>query len=383
MKTAILLGAGSSEPAGFPSTKSLTDRVLSGNGVWRHSDSTYCINDDQLADEVTRLVKCVIPKIHTEVVQYYASHPKGQANYEDLYYLVTQMHDEESGESENPAICDLAARLRKDLEPLASTADMEYVDLLRELDNYIADIVWKSLSRKATSSDHLKTLGTACKSNYISSISTLCHDTNVETYFEAQGISLDNGFSDEESGVRHWHGNFTSNDAITYLKLHGSVNWFLFRPDESEFWYDDRIGMLLNGYYQHTKRDGRCQHAVGDQPLMLLGTFNKMSDYTRGIFHEIHCQFRLALHKSCQLLVCGYSFGDKGINSAILNWYYAKRGRRLLIIHPNPEELARKARGAIWNKWDKWVMSDGVILIHKKLEKVKEYELLGHLKKEL
>ena len=41
MKTAILLGAGSSLAAGFPSTQHLTDLVLSGEGVWRHTDEVY------------------------------------------------------------------------------------------------------------------------------------------------------------------------------------------------------------------------------------------------------------------------------------------------------------------------------------------------------
>ena len=41
MKSAILLGAGSSVPAGFPPTRCLTDLVLSGKGVERHSSGSY------------------------------------------------------------------------------------------------------------------------------------------------------------------------------------------------------------------------------------------------------------------------------------------------------------------------------------------------------
>ena len=58
--------------------------------------------------------------------------------------------------------------------------------------------------------------------------------------------------------------------------------------------------------------------------MLLVGTFNKVSEYSQGIFRELHYRFRRTLHKADQLVVCGYSFGDKGINSEIIEWYYAK-----------------------------------------------------------
>ena len=377
MTTTILLGAGSSVPAGFPSTRSLTDRVLSGNGVWRHTDETYFIGDDQPVDKILTLVNRVIRRIHTEAKQYHATYTKRQANYEDVYYLADQAWAEELGESENPAVRDFTTKLKTEIEPLASVASMEYVDLLEESHNYVADVVWRSLNCNASSSDHLKILEAACRSNSVSSISTLCHDTHVETFLGDRGISLDDGFSDEEAGVRYWHGDFSSNDKIQFLKLHGSVNWFRLRPDSSESFYDDRIGIPPDWDHNHTKgNDGTFQTALDGRPLLLIGTFNKISQYSQGIFRELHYQFRSSIHNTDQLLVCGYSFGDKGINSEIIEWYYAERGRRLLIIHPNPGELARYARGAIRNKWDEWVKNDGIRVIRKTLEDVQMNEFL-------
>ena len=43
MNTAILLGAGASVAAGFPSTNNLTERVLSGTGGKRHTDGSYFV----------------------------------------------------------------------------------------------------------------------------------------------------------------------------------------------------------------------------------------------------------------------------------------------------------------------------------------------------
>ena len=115
-------------------------------------------------------------------------------------------------------------------------------------------------------------------------ISTLCHDIHVETHLREEGIALADGFSEkEEEDVRYWDGDFSSNSKTPFLKLHGSVDWFRFRPDDSSsYWYDDRIGI---GDPYHTRRDDRPQTALdGGRPLLLIGTFNKVADYSQGIF---------------------------------------------------------------------------------------------------
>ena len=40
-KVSFLFGSGISIPAGMPCVKQMTDKVLSGTGVSRHSDETY------------------------------------------------------------------------------------------------------------------------------------------------------------------------------------------------------------------------------------------------------------------------------------------------------------------------------------------------------
>ena len=76
MNTAILLGAGSSLAAGFPSTKDLTDLILSGNGVTRGSDSSIYIDDDGPPSEKTRLANCMVRRLHAEAELYYSTHSK-------------------------------------------------------------------------------------------------------------------------------------------------------------------------------------------------------------------------------------------------------------------------------------------------------------------
>ena len=91
MKTAILLGAGSSLPAGFRSTRCLTDRVLTGAGVERHSDGTYYLNGSGAPIEGTvRLANCVARRLHAEAERYFSVNSARPANYEDLFYLAKQ-----------------------------------------------------------------------------------------------------------------------------------------------------------------------------------------------------------------------------------------------------------------------------------------------------
>lgn len=70
------------------------------------------------------------------------------------------------------------------------------------------------------------------------------------------------------------------------------------------------------------------------------------------------------------MVVCGYSFGDKGINTEIIDWIYDKRGRRLVIIHPDPNGLVANARGAIRKNWPKWKKSGLISIISKRFEDV-------------
>ncbi len=396
MKTAILLGAGSSVPAGFPSTRCLTDLVLSGNGVERHSSGSYKITSgvEALAGAV-RLPNRMVRRLHAEAERYFSARCDRPANYEDIFYLADQALAEVLGEMENPAIRAFVEELRADLSPLVEAVCQNNEDpngscepgipdnfecLVKETNNYIRDVIWRGLCVESTKTDHLDPLVAACKSGQLAGISTLCHDTHLEQHLADQGIPLADGFSDEEENARYWNRSFSSS-AIPFLKLHGSLDWFLLRPRNSQSWYDDRICIPLDGKHDHTKGpDGEFQTAIEGRPLLLVGTFNKTSEYSQGIFRDLHYQFRRTLRQADQIVVCGYSFGDKGINSEIIGWYYAKQGRRFVIIHPEPLQLAENARGAIRNKWEEWERKGSIQSVEKRLEDVGADEFLRVLK---
>ena len=377
MKTAILLGAGSSIPAGFPSTQDMTERVLSGKGIHKHTDGLYHMMDvaGQPSSQTTQLVKEMVQKLFEEAKCYYSSNRT--INYEDIFYLAVQVRDDLQGEMENPAVKPFVDKLREQIEPsIYSQSGIGFSNPLVETPDYIADVVMSCLSRKPKQETlrQLNLIKRVCSSVDITSISTLCHDTHVETYLRDAGIALSDGFSEEEAGVRYWNGDFSTNEKTPFLKLHGSINWFRFRSlsGTKNTWRNDRIGIPLNGDPEHTKTVDKVEQILlnGGRPLLLIGTFNKILDYSKDIFDELLYRFRTTIREANQMIICGYGFGDKGINNNIIDWYYAERGRRFIVIHPDIDELRKNARRAVKDKWTRWEKEGNLISIRKKFEDV-------------
>ena len=215
------------------------------------------------------------------------------------------------------------------------------------------------------------------------SISTLCHDNHVETFLRERGLVLSDGFSEQETGVRYWNGDFSSCDKTPFIKLHGSVDWFRLQPDYGDG-YDEKIGVIPH-YLDHSHAqtdDGSLLTSLDGRPLLLVGTFNKIQQYSSGLFRELHYRFRSTLNEANQIVICGYGFGDKGINSEIINWYYKEQGQRLIIIHQNPDNLVANARGAIQNIWSDWIDIGSLSFIEKPFEEVNvdEFEKLASCK---
>ena len=413
MKTAILLGAGSSIPAGFPSTKCLTDRVLSGKGVYSSTDELYYVDfTKQSPSQTTQLVREIVEQLSKEAECCYSDTTGREPNYEDIFYLADQVSGYLRGEMKNPAVKPFVDNLRDQIKRfINSQPRIDFKNLLIDTSvdtpdyiadvalidtpDYIADVVSRCLrchKPKQATLGQLDLIKRGCNLGNITSISTLCHDTHVETYLEGVGIALSDGFSGEEAGVRYWNDDFPNNKKIPFLKLHGSTNWFRLSPspgaentryddrmgilggpslDAGDNWHDDKTYILPNDDPGLTQTIGGVEHDVLNKrrPLLLIGTFNKILDYSKGIFDDLLYRFRSTIRQANQMIICGYGFGDKGVNENIIEWYYAERKRRLIVIDPD-DKLFEKARWAIESKWTRWKKEGNLILIEKPFEKV-------------
>ena len=262
-------------------------------------------------------------------------------NYEDIYSLARQAHLYETGDIDNPAIHSFVSELRGKISHLQFFGH-DFGSACETAYRHIAATVQEALSRKASQTNHLDPFLSACQSGQVMCIGTLSHDTHVESFLKNNGVLLADGFSSNSDPThegRRWVENFGAlpdslpSQEIPFLKLHGSVDWA----------YRDKV--LFSLPIDKIR-------ATESKPEILIGTFNKIMDYSRGPFLAIHYQFRKILQGCDSLVVCGYSFKDTGINSTIIEWFETTPRRRVLIIDPRPERLMSDARGEIGKLWN-------------------------------
>lgn len=353
MKTSVmfLLGSGTSIPAGFPGTVEITGQVFTGKNIIRHTDSRYYLseNPNNLEEHFTKDYLPSVLSLLQIIKGLMESYDKEEPlNYEILYYFVQQLHAYESGDFLNMALYPFINEVKQKLI-LPNNGPVRPIEVFSEAENYIRHTVWHKLNRPVSNHNHLSFLSDAINDKGISTvnISTLNHDLLIEQHLGDKHITFNDGFGSPINGVRYWESHFT--DKNNLLKIHGSINWFNLSPDDGD-WFDDKIGIVLDGDIDHAKsRKGGLMRSLPEkEPKILIGTFNKIYEYTESVFSDIYYQFRALLGKSQNLVVSGYSFGDKGVNSAILEWLYSDRKNKIIVIHKDPDTLLKiTARTAI------------------------------------
>ena len=382
-RIAFLLGAGTSIPAGLPTTSQMTSRVLSGQDIIHHTDGTYYLEEPD-ADGMTILdahvqrVTLLLRRLQLEIERYYLYDFGVLTNYEDLYYLCSQIYDSEVREYENPLVGAFVDRVAVDLHRICNWDVGSRIEpwdtqtLFREACNYTRDVVWRMLLAKYARFDHLSCLVDACQDPDLTRVDvfTLNHDTLLERCFTDAGIGFDDGFGQPVNDVRYWNPSImhSVDSSIRLLKLHGSIHWFRFPPNLLSVG-PEAIGIPLTDDIWHTiSPAGQMQAPAGGRPVLLAGTFNKMLDYTTSIFADLHCLFREALRSTSRLIISGYGFGDKGINSQIVEWMYESTERGISLIHPTPTQCRTHSRGVIMKNWDYWLRDGRLRLIQSRIE---------------
>ena len=393
-RISFLLGSGVSIPVGFPSIIKLTNIVLSGEGVMRHTNGNYYFGEPLYGfpDEYVPRVTLFLNKLKDEIDLYYRRHQSSRlTNYEDLYYVASQIRDSETKDYDNPAVQPLIDKISPEIKPIliGSSSKIEknwkLKKLATEATDFIRDIVWHSLNIEPKRLDHLCFIKEAYMDQSLSKVDifTINHDTIIEQYLAQNRIQVNDGFGSAENNMRYWNPDILENNSskVRLLKLHGSVNWFRFRNDGNSDWSDEKIAIPLEWDLWYTKdTKGRSQWPVDGRPMFLAGTFNKMLDYSSGIYADLHYQFYKLLRETEILVVSGYGFRDKGINTRIIDWIYSHNQNKIIVIHHDPGELTISARDSISNKWDKWIQSKRLIIIKKKIEDTKWEDISYYLK---
>lgn len=385
MKIGFLFGSGLSLKAGYPSTSKVTETVVTGKNIFRHTDGNYYFGKSPMAhtgfpEEYLSRILIFLNRVKVESDLYYFPFPDRATNYEDLYYICNQIYDSETFNYDNPIVQTFIDKITPDIKSLFDQRRSEIkstwnlLELSSETMNYIVDIVWHALNKDVKEMKYLSFLIECYQQDSFKNIYifTLNHDTLLEQFFSSNSIPVQDGFGEPVNNVRYWDYNLFKefNNKFSLIKLHGSVNWFRFNAEENP--KTVQIGIPLEWDFWHTKNPkGDLQYPIDGRPMFLAGTFNKMLQYNFGIWNTLHRHFYEVLNNSLDtLIICGYSFGDKGINTRLIEWMDGNIQNRILVIHPDLYNLKVSARGAIARNWDTWKKGNRLLTIQDYVENI-------------
>ncbi len=371
----FLFGSGISVHAGMPSMKELSNELLSGEKIictqhgafapFEANNPQHTIRGMDLRSGIREILP-LISALKAEADIHYEGWVS--SNYEDWFYLADQL-GKGSIEYDNPACSAFREILKPRIErkhPLSGhtrTIDQ----LADQACKYISDWVWLRLSAPPSESVNLDWIIDAVRDSACENegLFTLNNDLLLEGVFERHGLSYTVGFEKEVAGspMRHWDEDaIASKSQKTIIaKLHGSVDW---RENNNlgEFLRNDQRKMAAF-------RKGPSDQAPEDSRLMMLiGRHNKLFQYSSYVYDALQFAFHRALKASKTLVVCGYGWGDKGINTKILNWRFA-HPRKLVVIrpdHPFPEG----ARTAITQGFVNWQEDERFVHVPARAEEV-------------
>lgn len=357
----FLLGAGVSLSAGFPPTDTITDRVCGREGRILNVGGTYSWSPTP-ADGHPR---GSVPDPGQRVIEIVADmlwRGKQSPNYEDLYYAVNELHEHLTYNYDNPCLEPLIARLmeKADWSDLDRDPREGLRDAVSEACNLIRSVVARSLSRDPEPTDlNLLTDIIHARQFQRVDIFTLNHDCHIETALQEAKLAYEDGFRRiGHKDVHAWSRDYLEQDSsyVTVCKLHGSVDWY--RAQIEGYCFEDvliRTRDDVEHLGQFELPQGRTRPYISpDNRQILVGRHNKILSYTGGWYLELYYWFKRRIEHADVLVVSGYSFGDKGINSAIIDAFAPRDPRKLLIVIDTSDEsaLLEKARYAIAGKWN-------------------------------
>lgn len=330
-------------PAGLPSTADITKAILAQDGSTQQGQ--------------------IINYLHKYLTEYYGS--DSDVNYEDLCYLLTQIRDHVWGPLPNPLLAPFLLLLNKEIPALDIKSAAE-----EALENLYSIVLAKlSPPSQTLKSDHIKLIQEICEDTSVSEVTifTLNHDIAIENAFKNTAIAWADGFGNEENGVRYWNpANFAGNSRVKLFKLHGSVDWYIHKDN--------------GAYYIGPEKYKRTTFVPDDNfPRLLIGTYNKIPAYTDNIYGELYIRFKAELLGKDLLIVSGYSFRDKGINSKILD-FMRNPQKMVVVIDPNVVRVSVTAKPEMVMAWQPALQNGQLIEFNRGFKAVRWSEIGNILK---
>jgi hypothetical protein len=325
MKTInFLLGSGIHN-GDLPNVSKLTTNIIGFEISSFHPAET--INEER----IKRFIKLIKERIEN----YYKGY-KTFTTYEDIIFIVDQLIDEAFGRRYNPTLVDFRKNIFRKYGYLETELNSleGFSKILYDLENIrekIVEIIQEKLKRDEISTRLNSILEIFNDSNIeLLNLFTLNHDKEFEKLFDSNNIHYTDGFKEPAMNLGFNKGlkfdiNLFSNlneKHINLFKLHGSVDWYYYGEDKNSYVYK-----ILDNDIREKR------------PRLIIGTYNKLEQYQIQPFFDIFNNINNELNKTNRLIVSGYGFQDRWINIFVERWLRSKNENKLILIHPNINEL--------------------------------------------
>lgn len=353
----ILVGSGSSSAVQMPSTDKLTCAILS--------------------DEQNPIIK-VLKYINSVLHDFYG--PVHNVTYEDLYHIVDQIWASYIRQYPNPIVssfikehwCQLEGLLKGISGPYRGRRDETIEKAFSEIRQFIAIDIIKRLRKIPPDLESLSLYKDICNDNSYERIDIfiLNHDLVLEYFLKKKNIKFNDGFkgkalsNDQTLLCWDYDSYKDSSNNIHIYKLHGSVDW-IFQDDGGP-----KIRCKATDLSDFTTYD------VSDSNGILIGNSNKILEYNRGIYRDLFELFHSRLRKSARLIICGYGFRDRGVNSFFNEWIAEPSNKAIVVNRRDKIEVSSTSFG---HTWDKLISSGKLVFTECWLGEIDWPSLKGYL----
>ncbi|MDB6121429.1 MAG: hypothetical protein JWQ71_422 [Pedosphaera sp.] len=386
MKLLLLLGSGVSFASKLPNVQEITNQVITG-AWYRHTDSNYYRvreGSGNQHDAWVRRLQNFLKLLKEFADAYFQTKNRGEATYEDLFFIARAVEDEVSGNTVNPILQPFLKGIEQQLENLAQPikpieTGFNSAELARKSCEFIECVVWHSLPANTTP-EGLDLLIELFESSKLETydICTLNHDLLIERKFELSGYKYIDGFTDFDGDIKWFDPKLY--DARSkwprLYKLHGSINWWFLENHNSNrraFGIPRQDTMVWK-----TAGEERISE-VWPRPRFLSGSYNKINDYRFGIFAELQNRFFRLLEEHNAIVISGYGWNDRGINGWLSEWLSISRKNRILLLHKEPESI-KHSQSNMWHRYENLVQNGQLIPVKKWFSEISASDLLKQIK---
>jgi hypothetical protein len=323
---------------------------------WRYSaEQFYPANpkDDPIFLEEAERCQEFLELVKAEIDPHLIRRDGQQSHYEDLFAALYYLWNDEMAEVVSPLVARSLQALRDASAPILAHmrfggAGDPFRDLMRHSLRLIQSVVLAELGRPVRPV-RLDLITKIARQVGRMDIFSLNHDGLVERQFEDTGVSYTDGFEDRQDGYRLFSPQW-DRAPVRVLKLHGSLNWsycLFTKADCSKF---EQTAIF-------DRPADKCSYdrnpiEVRNELQFLTGTTVKENSYGYDIIGDLFMRFREFSCAHRTLFVCGYGWGDKGINIRINQWLRDQTANKIVILHEGDERLVLDKR--FWQT--RWAM---------------------------